>query len=437
MSGFSEQDYNAYELAMTSPLKRTLDYTESFCVLLFAVAVFVWKPGIYVASGLICLYLIVRTSIDGIFQQAMMASMLVKLSLGLYFIGLVTSTFGAENIHDVAWMARKTLFLPVMVFFFFAFQRRINERIAMLGLITSFWVASIVTLWEYDWQFQFGDRMQGTWPLGTWDSLQGLFFPFMVLYICRHRQTLATATLYGLTTAMALIMLLLAGGRAPWLGAFIGLAIYFLIFRRNRKTMLGLASVVVIVGTMSLTVLQDKVQPVIERFSSVTETQTNASNWIRLRLWDIGGQQLVHFAKNNPASFAFGGGALSYDQKQIEFFKTLPYDAVDRMRLQEYGYPTGDTHNTYIDNALRHGVLWTVLSTLYLIWLCTRLNWRYVQRNPEPSILLVGLLVVGMFYTMVPHFATFFFVLFVALVSQKHQDQVNLASTHTTRCLGA
>jgi len=402
---------------MTTPSQRTLDYTESFCVLLFAVAVFVWKPGIYAASGLICLYLIVRTSIDGAFRQGLMSSTLVRLSMGLYAVGLVTATVGAENVQDVAWMARKTLFLPVMVFFFFALQRPINERIAMLGLVASFWVASLITLWEYDWQLQFGDRMQGTWPLGTWDSLQGLFFPFMVLYICRHRQTLATGTIYGLTIAMALVMLLLAGGRAPWLGAFIGLAIYFLIFKRNRQTMLGLLGVTVIVGAVSLTVLSDKVQPVIERFSSVTETQTNESNWIRLRLWEIGGHHLIHFAKHDPISFAFGGGALSYDQKQIEFFKTLPYDAADRQRLEEYGYPTGDTHNTYIDNALRHGVLWTVLVLIYLIWLCTRFSWRYLQRHPEPFILLVGLLIVGMFYTMVPHFATFFFVLFVGLLA--------------------
>jgi hypothetical protein len=120
--------------------------------------------------------------------------------------------------------------------------------------------------------------------------------------------------------------------------------------------------------------------------------------------------------KKDPIAFAFGGGALSYDNKQIEYFNTMTYDPDDRQRLQEYGYPSGDTHNTYIDNALRHGVLWTSLMTLYLVWLCTSFSWRYVRQHPEPTALLISLLIVGMFYTMVPHFATFFFVLFVALL---------------------
>ena len=403
------------------PIKN-LDHLESFCVLLFAVAIFIWKPGIYVASGLICLYLILRTAIEVEFRNTLWNSTLAKLSLGMYAVGLITATLGAETYQDVAWMARKTLFLPIVVFLAFALKRRVNQQLAMTGLVIGFWVASVITLSNHDWQLNFGGRMGGTWLLGTWDSLLGLFFPFMVLYLIRTwsaSTTWLTKAIYVITTIMACVMMLLAGGRAPWLGALIGLMIYFLILKPNRKLLLGMVGITAVVGLIGLTVFQDKVQPIVDRFATVTDTTTDGSNWVRLRLWEIGGHQLVDFAKNDPLSLAFGGGALSYDAKQIEFFKTLSYDPDDRKRLQEYGYPTGDTHNTYIDNALRHGVIWTTLITLYLIWLCTRFSWRYVRSNPEPSVLLVGLLVVSMFYTMVPHFATFFFVLFVGLLSQK------------------
>ena len=403
---------------------KNFNHFESFCVLLFAVAVFVWKPGIYVSSGLICVYLIARALSEAEFRGALMTSTLAKVSLGVYVIGLVTATLGADSVQDVTWMARKTLFLPVIVFLAFALTRKRNQDLAMLGLVSSFWIATLLTLWEYNWQLNFGGRMQGTWPQGTWDSLLGLFFPFMVLYMFCRPMNMVMAIIYGLTTAMALVMLLLAGGRAPWLGAFIGLGIYFLIFKRNRKTMLGMLGVAVITTGLGLTLFQDKVQPVIDRFSTVTNTTTVGSNWVRLRLWEIGGHHLAQFAKDDPMSLAFGGGALSYDQKQIEFFKTLPYDPDDRQRLKEYGYPSGDVHNTYIDNALRHGVLWTVFSTIYLIGLCTRFSWRYMRQNPEPSILLVGLLIVGMFYTMVPHFATFFFVLFVGLLAKAKEAYI-------------
>ena len=403
------------------PIKN-LDHLESFCVLLFAVAIFIWKPGIYVASGLICLYLILRTAIEVEFRNTLWNSNLAKLSLGMYAVGLITATLGAETYQDVAWMARKTLFLPIVVFLAFALKRRVNQQLAMTGLVIGFWVASVITLSNHDWQLNFGGRMGGTWLLGTWDSLLGLFFPFMVLYLIRTwsaSTTWLTKAIYVITTIMACVMMLLAGGRAPWLGALIGLMIYFLILKPNRKLLLGMVGITAVVGLIGLTVFQDKVQPIVDRFATVTDTTTDGSNWVRLRLWEIGGHQLVDFAKNDPLSLAFGGGALSYDAKQIEFFKTLSYDPDDRKRLQEYGYPSGDTHNTYIDNALRHGVIWTTLITLYLIWLCTRFSWRYVRSNPEPSVLLVGLLVVSMFYTMVPHFATFFFVLFVGLLSQK------------------
>ena len=417
-----------------TPIKN-LDRLESFCVLLFAVAVFIWKPGIYVASGLICLYLILRTTIETEFRNTLWNSTLAKLSLGMYALGLITATLGAETYQDVAWMARKTLFLPIVVFLAFALKRQINQRLAMAGLVIGFWIASVITLWNHDWQMNFGGRMGGTWLLGTWDSLLGLFFPFMVLYLLRTWSTSSTSTtwltkaIYAITTLMACVMMLLAGGRAPWLGALIGLMMYFLILKPNRKLLLGVVGIAAVVGMIGLTAFQDKVQPIVDRFATVTNTTTEGSNWVRLRLWEIGGHQLAYFAANDPMSFAFGGGALSYDAKQIEFFKTLPYDPDDRQRLQEYGYPTGDTHNTYIDNALRHGVVWTTLITLYLIWLCTRFSWRYIRSNPEPSVLLIGLLVVSMFYTMVPHFATFFFVLFVGLL----QSGRTLEKTDTDR----
>ncbi|HEY7804459.1 MAG TPA: hypothetical protein VIC30_08520, partial [Orrella sp.] len=168
---------------------KNLEYLESFCVLLFAVAVFIWKPGIYVASGLICLYLILRITIETEFRNTLWNSTLAKLSLGMYALGLITATLGAETYQDVSWMARKTLFLPVVVFLAFALKRQVNQRLAMTGLVIGFWIATFITLWDYDWQLNLGHRMQGPWPQGTWDSLLGLFFIFIVLYLARIRHT--------------------------------------------------------------------------------------------------------------------------------------------------------------------------------------------------------------------------------------------------------
>ena len=404
----------------------TFEKAESFCVVLFALSVFIWKPGIYVSCGLISLYLIVRVGMDEDYRRMLLASRFAKLSLLVFVLGLVTASLGADDYLDVGWMARKTLFIPAVIFLVFALKRQLNQQVAMTALVVSFWLATVFTLWQYDWQMQFGERMEGPWPQGTWDSLLGLFFPFMVLYMGRNELTRATLTVFLATTAMAFVMLLLAGGRAPWLASFIGLVLYFLVFKRKREVLLGLVAIAVVAVGLGLTVFTDKTRPLIDRVTTITDTTTNESNWVRLQLWNIGIQQFADSAQHDPMAIAFGGGALSYDAKQIEFFETMPYDPEDRQRLKTYGFPTGDTHNTYLDNALRHGVIWTVIMLLYLVGLCTEFKWRYIKQNPEPTMLLIGLLVIGMFYTVVPHFATFFFVLFVALLRNKQPFHAGL-----------
>ncbi|UOD51489.1 O-antigen ligase family protein [Orrella daihaiensis] len=402
--------------------KLSFEHFESFLTLLFAVSVFVWKPGMYVASGAITLYLMVRCAIQPDYRHMVWNNRITKVSLAIFLLGLITASIGAEQFQDITWMARKTLFLPAVVFFVFALSRQLNRNIAMAGLITGFWIASVLTLNEYQWQLNFGDRMQGPWPQGTWDSLLGLFFAFMVLSFKWTGASNAQRVIHLGTTALALLMLVLAGGRAPWIGALLSLAIYFVFFKPNKKLVLFGLITGVIASTLVLTTLEQKAQPVIERFASVFNTTTNSSNWIRLQLWQIGIAHLNQLAKDDPVEFIVGGGAQSYDAKQVAFFETMPYNDADRSRLTGYGYPTGDTHNTYIDNALRHGVLWTLAMTIYLIWLCTRFSWHIINSNPTPSILLMNLLIVGMFYTVVPHFVTLFFVLFWAMLqmSQPH-----------------
>lgn len=395
---------------------NTFERIETFLTLLFAVSVFVWKPGMYVSSGLITLYLLTRSSIDRDYGRRLWSSRLAQVSLAMFVLGIITASIGAEQLKDISWMARKTLFLPVIVFFAFALTNARNRTVAMAGLMGSFWVASLLTLHEHNWQLAFGGRMGGPWPIGTWDSLMGLFFGFMVLSFKWTGSSTLQRCVHVLTTIMALVMLLLAGGRAPWIGALISLGIYFVVFNRDKRVLISGLAAAIVVATLATTLFPDKARPVIDRFSSVLNTTTEGSNWVRLQLWEIGIAQLTHLAKEDPVEMLFGGGAESFDPKQAAFFKTMPFDEADRTRLREYGYPSGDSHNTYIDNALRHGVLWTIAMTLYLIWLCTRFSVAGIRDNPKPFVLLINLLIVGMFYTVVPHFVTLFFVLFAGLL---------------------
>ena len=407
---------------------KNVDRIELFLTLLFAISVFLWKPGMYVSSGLITFYLLARSAIDHDYRKMVWSSQIAKVSLAMFLLGILTSSIGAENFSDVSWMARKTLFLPVIVFFVFALTHERNRMAAITGLIASFWIACVLSLHKYGWTLSFGGRMEGTWPQGTWDTLLGLFFTFMVLSFKWMPRSVLKLAIYGLTTLMALLMLILAGGRAPWLGSILSLTIFFVFFNRDKRVVWAILISGALIAMLTTTVLEERTKPVIDRLSSVVNTTTDGSNWIRLKLWEIGTAQLVQLAKDDPLELIFGGGAESYNPKQAEFFKTMPFDEADRARLKANGYPSGDSHNTYIDNALRHGVLWAIAMLLYLVWLCTRFSTKAIQSNPTSLILLTNLLIVGMFYTVVPHFVTLFFVLFIACLgiykSEKSPDSL-------------
>ncbi len=404
---------------------RTFAHIASFLTLLFSASVFIWKPGIYVSSGLITAYLLARTAIDQDYRRLLWNSRITQISLAMFMLGLITSTIGAEQFKDIAWMARKTLFIPVIIFLVFALAQQRNRTIAQLGLIGSFWIASILTLHENNWQLSFGGRMGGTWPIGTWDALMGMFFVFMALSQKPNCLGVLWRGILVVTTMMALLMLVLAGGRAPWIGVLLSMAIYFAVFNRNKRVWLAATTGAIIIAILAGTVFEDKARPVVERLSTVVNTTTvGSSNWIRLQLWQIGLAHMETLAVENTREFLFGGGAESYDPKQIEFFKTMPFDETAREMLKDQGYPSGDAHNNYIDSALRHGILWTFAITVYLIWLCSQFSWTAVRSNPAPLILLFYLLIVGAFYTVVPHFLTFFFALFIAMLMSSQPPDI-------------
>jgi O-antigen ligase len=291
----------------------------------------------------------------------------------------------------------------------------------MIGLVASFWVASLITLTQYGWQFNFGARMQGIWPQGTWDNLLGLYLCFMVLWFRWAGASMAERVIYVLTMLMALLMVVLAGGRAPWLALFISLAAYFLLFHRNPKVIVTAAVIAALGVITSVTLFQDRTEQLLNRVTSITQTESDSSNWIRLQLWGIGLSHMGELISNQPLKAVFGSGAKSYDPTQVAFFETMPYEPRARERLVAYGYPTGDTHNNYIDSALRNGLLWTAAMFLYFLWLPTRFSLTQIRANPEPSVLVVYLGIMAMFYTVVPHFMSFFFALIIILLLTREQ----------------
>jgi O-antigen ligase len=400
------------------------EQVESFLVVLFAVSIFMWKPGIYVSSALIIVYTCIGIFRSQDYRQKYFGSNITVISLVMFVVGTTASLIAMQQTEDLLWTVRKTLFLLTVGFLLIAFNNEKNKKIAFYGLVAGFWVASLLTIFK-NWQLMgVIARVEGTWPQGTWDALLGLFLIFLLLSIkdvfLNSVPSLRAKLFLFATLCMSIFQLIWAGGRIPFVACVVAILLYVLTLKLSKRMVINamLASVIAIM--FSVTIFKDHTDSLINRVQSITDV-SNDDYWVRLNLWKVGFNHAVFFMKNEPSTFLFGAGGKSYGPTQIEFFQDMPMNAVDREKFQSLGYPSGDPHNMYIDSILKNGVIWTVLFLIYLLWLATGFKLKQSWQRPEPFILLSFYLVLGLAYTILPHFFTYFLVFFMMyFVSSKN-----------------
>jgi hypothetical protein len=390
--------------------------TESFLVILFAVSIFLWKPGIYVSSALIIVYTCIFIFKSKDYRQKYFGSNIAVMSVAMFFLGTLTSLIAMQQTEDVLWAVRKTLFLLIVGFLLLAFKNEKNKKFAFYGLVAGFWVASLLTIFK-NWQLMgVIARVEGTWPQGTWDALLGLFLLFLLLSIkdifSKSVPSLRTKLFLFATLFMSVFQLIWAGGRIPFVACVVAILLYVLTLKLSKRIVINAVLAIVIAIVFSVTIFKDHTDSLVHRVQSITDV-SNDDYWVRLNLWKVGFNHSVFFMKNEPLTFLFGAGGKSYGPTQIEFFKDMPMNPVDREKFQAFGYPSGDSHNMYIDSALKNGVVWTFLFLLYLFWLATGFKLKQSWQRPEPLILLSFYMVLGMAYTILPHFFTYFLVFFM------------------------
>jgi len=400
------------------------EQVESFLVVLFAVSIFMWKPGIYVSSALIIVYTCIVIFKSPDYRKKYFGSNITIISLAMFVVGTTTSLIAMQQTEDLLWMVRKTLFLLTVGFLLIAFNNEKNKKIAFYGLVAGFWVASLLTIFK-NWQLMgVITRVEGTWPQGTWDALLGLFLVFLLLSIkdifSKSVPSLRTKLFLFATLCMSVFQLIWAGGRIPFVACVVAILLYVLTLKLSKRMIINAMLASVIAVMLSVTVFKDHTDSLINRVQSITDV-SNDDYWVRLNLWKVGFNHAVFFMKNEPSTFLFGAGGKSYGPMQIEFFQDMPMNAVDREKFQSFGYPSGDPHNMYIDSILKNGVIWTVLFLIYLLWLATGFKLKQSWQRPEPFILLSFYLVLGIAYTILPHFFTYFLVFFMMyFVSSKN-----------------
>lgn len=391
---------------------------ESLMIFALGAGLFLSKPVIYAATGFLTLYFLIRCLTDPVYRRAAFSNKLIVAALVIYVFGLFACLLMPTTIEDLGLLARKSLYLVIFAPLLRAFRQPSNRNFALAGLLIGFWIAAIMTLLQNN-QLVEGRLAGATWMVDVWGVLLALFFVFLIPRIFDQHHSTPLRTLFAVTALTAFILLLLSGARGPLLGASVAVGFYLLFYQRR-----ALGAILVIAIIAYFPIKHFAPAPVVQieqRVASIVDTRENMSNWIRLTLWKLSVAHSVEKFETNPTELLLGSGGKSHFEKVYDFFEktdALTPEVKSQLSAPDVGYPTNDMHNMYLDAVAKHGLIWTLANIIFFVFLASaqkKMQGQRIQSNMSASYLVVCFLVIGIFYSLVPHFASTFLIFFATL----------------------
>ena len=409
---------------------------EVFLVFTLALGLFLSKPIIYAASGTLLAYALVRTSLDQTYRHSLFRSRLTCSCVLLYFLGLFATVVHPGGITELAWTARKLLYLPLLPVLYLAFMSRPVRVAGLNGVLLGFWIAAFFTMHDIGWQWNRGRIDGATWLKDVWGVLTGLFISFLLPSIFERSDTVVKRSVIALTMTAALAMLIMSGARGPLLGVIVGGLLYLTMFQRNK-----LLFVLVLIAALYLPAKYwmptqiDYLESRIISMSHVADPDTdsenfNRSNWIRLQLWKTAIAHDTHKIFHEPLTLLFGSGPNNQIHEERAFFENwsgMPEES--KQRLLSYGFPSNERHNMYLDSIGKFGILWTAGSILLIIAVAIkgiRSRGNFSQSSLAVSVVTINFLVTGMTYDLLAHWGSFFLVFLTMLAIHCRNSNVKL-----------
>jgi hypothetical protein len=402
---------------------------ETGFIFLLGLAICLSKPLIYLSTLLLMGVLAVRLLADPEYRQSLFNNRLFWASVGVFVLGVVSAAIGSSHPDDVGWMAKKTLLLVLLVPLLLAFEHKTNRVAALTGVLLGFWIAFVLTGNLYEWRWS-GNRYEGaTWMVDTWGVLCAMLIlcltPLVFVFASQWKwRAVLMVTLVG-----AMLMLVTTGARGPWLGVAAGGVLYLAIKQRRALLVVGAIGVAALFVANSL--WPQQISAFQSRAQSIANTQTDMSNVIRLALWETGAALITKQLVTGDKGFWFGNGhegkaALANDFYYNEFKDKATFKPGV---LADIGWQVDDLHSMYFVSVFQNGMLWTVGSLTVLLWLGLgpiRKGQRFTRSwLAVPS--LMGFLVIGITYTLLPHFALMFLIYFMTLARgfESSMDQLS------------
>lgn len=405
-------------------MNRQLIYlrTENFLLFALGAGIFLSKPVIYAATALLTVYFLIRLVTDSTYRREVLTNKLIISALVIYVFGLLACLLMPTTWDDLTLIARKSLYLVIFAPLLIAFRNTTNRGAALAGLLIGFWIAGLLTILTAE-QIT-ATRLPGaTWLVDVWGVLCSLFLVFLTPYAFDRRWHFYWRTFFAVTALFSLALLILSGARGPWLGAAAALFIYFLLYQRK---FLGLLFIVAAISYLPAKQLfPERLGQIEERVTSITQTKTNGSNWIRITLWQLALDYDQEKLREEPAKLMLGSGGESHYSDISAFFeRTETLSAEDKSKLVSFGYPSNDMHSMYFDAVAKHGLIWTLANLLFFIALALT-AWSKRQTPNQSSLaapaIVLCFMVTGVFYSLLPHFAATFLILFATLASDSNE----------------
>lgn len=387
--------------------EKVLENTETTLLFILGMVFFLSKPAIYLVSLLLLTLTGMRLLASPTYRHAVFKSHFFWASTGLFLLGVLATAMGSNHSEDVEWMAKKTMLLVMAVPFLLAFEKPQNRHAGLIGIFLGFWIAFVLTGSMYNWSWN-GERYEGaTWDVGMWGVLCAMLMTLLVPLFFHNQFDWKWRVLIITTFCAALYMLITTGARGPMLGAAAGILIY--LFFKQRKALIGIVIACAMIFYSTTNLFPKQTHAFQQRVLSVTDTETDTSNNIRLALWETG----FHFMKKqfneSQIHFWLGNGHDGKSNSTNDFyyqeFKDLA--TVKPGLLAELKWQINDMHNMYIESAIQNGVLWTVVCLPLLIWFGT-------TKTLAAAAPLICFFVIGLTYAILPHFALMALIFFIS-----------------------
>lgn len=327
----------------------------AFTVIFSYLTICVSKAGVNIAFALILL-----TCLAGLSRKQPLISTepferrFSFACFGLYALGLLVVSLSASGVQDIAWFARKGVFLLLIPFVIPMLKTHHDKafKALLVGLVIAIGYSIYLLLTG---QAMGVSRLQSFWDIGRWAEVLA-YITIILLSLVYYDDSMKRSVKGALLalSAVSFYALIATGSRGPMLFFFVTLVIFLAL--NNRKLFVGL----IVVTALALLAMKESAvfHGIYDRVASIFASD-NVSNNSRLLLWGHALGFIEFNIQNNFATFLFGTGDSALQGLLTQYLNSV--GSIEEMQKSVGNQMSlKDFHNLYLDSMVRMGVIYTV-----------------------------------------------------------------------------